>query len=86
MAVGWRRASANSPSADHAHDLDHVARVQQSGRVGIAVDDHAVELDGDRLRVDAELIQVGQQGSWRVELDVTAVDSQRDHKNILIAA
>lgn len=51
-----------------------------------SLDDFAVVLDGDRLRVHAELVEVSKERHRALELDALAVDLQRDHSKSLIAA
>src|ERR1700674_4027717 len=82
---GWRSASGRAP-ADHPHDLQVVALSKRGGLVRGTFEDGPVVLHRDRTRVDAELLQIIQQGSRAVELDMLAVDLQPDHENIPIAA
>src|SRR2546423_10686472 len=81
-----RPVSRKTTAADHAHDLDHVARTQRDLGIAIALDDLTVVLDRDRSRVDANLCQLVQQPGALVEVDVFAVDLQRDHLNSVMAA
>jgi hypothetical protein len=73
-------------AADHADDLDGVTCFQCHCFVRSAFDDRAVVLDSDRAWVDAEMLQVTEKWSRAFELDPFAVDLERDHLNIPIAA
>src|SRR2546427_701616 len=78
--------SARRSAADHAHDLYLVAIAQRQLLIRGAVYDLAVVLDCHRARVDAELLEISEQWGWRPKLHLLAVDLERDHWNILIAA
>jgi len=84
--MGLVTASVRSTAADHAHDLDGVSFFQCHCFVPGALDDRAVVLDGDRARVDAELLEVREQRCRALELHVLPIDPQGDHLNIPIAA
>ena len=56
--VGLALEPVGAPAADHSDDLDDVAVPQRRGRVRVALDDHAVVLDRDRARADAERLEV----------------------------
>lgn len=67
-------------AADHPYDLDLIAMSKRHGFIRRSLDDGPVVLDSDGARVDVELLQVGQQRSRALELDLLAVDQQRNHR------
>src|SRR5438552_650015 len=73
-------AGGASTAADHADDLDHVAVAQRAAGVRVALQDLAVDLDGDGPGIDAQVAQVVQQRGRPGELDRLAVHADADHR------
>src|SRR5437667_1387353 len=73
-------------AAYHAHDLDSVPIAECDARERSARDDLAVVLHRDRARVDAQPLEVVEQGGWLIELYLLAVHLQGDHSKSLMAA
>src|SRR2546430_17451605 len=78
--------SLRQAAAHHAHDFDLVAFAQRHGCIGRAFQDLAVVFDRHGTRVDAELLEIGEQRCRPLELDALAVDLERDHSNAPMAA
>src|SRR5207245_5766564 len=72
--------------ADHANYLHPVALAQGHRFVGGALDDLAVVLHGHGARVHTQLVEIGEQRRRVLELNVLAVNLQRDHSKSRIAA
>src|SRR5206468_12121795 len=70
----WGDRRLYRPAAHHPNDLEPSPLVE-TGRVElVALDDDAIELDGDRERVDAEVAEVIRDRRLTVELARFAVD------------
>jgi hypothetical protein len=73
-------------AADHTHDLDPVAFLEHDGSEFRVLDDLTVVLHRHRAGIDPELFEIEDEGNRGLELDLLAVDLERDHSNILMAA
>jgi hypothetical protein len=83
---GGHQSAGLSAPTDHPHYLQLVAFTQRDGRKRRTFEDLAVVLHRHRARVDPQLLDVIEELSRLLQLDTLAVDLQRDHSNILIAA
>src|SRR5262249_57373394 len=63
----------------HPHDFDHVAVSQGAARVVVALEDLAVDLDGDRSGIDTQLSDVVEERGGSQELDRLAGHAHPDH-------
>ena len=87
LPVGERDLGRGARTAAyHAHDLDSVPIAECDARERSARDDLAVVLHRDRARVDAQPLEVVEQGGWLIELYLLAVHLQGDHSKSLMAA
>src|SRR5207245_8591172 len=85
LPVGERDLGRGARTAAyHAHDLDSVPIAECDARERSARDDLAVVLHRDRARVDAQPLEVVEQGGWLIELYLLAVSLQGAHSTSLM--
>jgi hypothetical protein len=84
--TGKVRTPRLSTAAHHLDDLDRVAVAERHSRECVPLDDDAVVLDRDRAGTDAQSLYVSEEWGRRIQLDLLAVDLQRDHWKSRIAA
>jgi len=71
MTSPWMHCES---AADEVHDLQPVAIVQHGRGPGIAADDDLVQLDGDAVGLDAQLLHQRRQRQLAVEGSLCAID------------